>query len=134
MRKFVGAALVAAALSFAGWMSLAPASAAPPVATGSPGYDARLAAAKPTDVSARRRHYRRYGYYRPYYRRYYRPYPYYRPYYYGYRPFYRPYLGYGYGYRPYYYRPYGYGYGYGYRPYGFGSPFYGPGFGFGFGW
>ena len=123
MKKFVGAAVVAAALSFAGWMSLAPASAAPPVATVSPGYDARLAAAQPTDVSARRRYYRRYGYYRPYY---YRPYPYYRPYYYGYRPFYRPYYGYGYGgpyYRPAYYRPYGYGY-----------PFYRPGFSFGFGW
>lgn len=120
MRKFVGAAVVAAALSFAGWMSLAPASAAPPVATVSPGYDARLAEAKPTDVSAQRRYYRRYGYGPRYYRPYYRPY--YQPYYY------RP--------RPYYYRPYGYGYGYGYpyggygyRPYGFG-----PRFGFGFGW
>ena len=120
MRKIMGAAVIAAALSFVGRMLLVPASAAPPVATVSPGYDARLAESKPTDVSARRRYYRRYGYgpryYRPYYapRYYYRPRPYYyRPYGYGYSP-------YGYGYRP---------YGYGYRPYGFG-----PRFGFGFGW
>ena len=133
MRKFVGAAAVAAALSFAGWMSLAPARAAPPVPAAS--HDARLADAMPTDVSAqRRRYYRPYrGYYGPrYYRPYYRPYrPYYRPYYYRPRPYYyNPYgyyRPYGYGYRPidYSYRPYGYGY----RPYG-----YGPRFGFSFGW
>lgn len=126
MKRFVGAAVVAAALSLAGWMSLAPASAAPPTATVSPGYDARLAETRPTDVSAQRRYYRRYGYGPRYYRPYYRPYyqPYYQPYYY------RP--------RPYYYRPYGYGYspyGYGYRPYGYGPGYgYGPRFGFGFGW
>lgn len=114
MRKLVGAAVVAAALSFTGLVSVAPANAAPPVATVSPGYDAQLAQARSTDISARR-YYR--GYYRPYYRRYYRPY-------YGYRPhYYRPYPYYGY--RP-YYRPYGYGYPYG----GYG---YGPRFGFGFG-
>jgi len=106
MKKFVGAAVVAAALSVAGWMFVAPASAAPPVATVSPGYDAQLVQSRSTDISARR-----------YYRRYYRPYYGYRPYYY--RPY--PY----YGYRP-YYRPYGYGYPYG----GYG---YGPRFGFGFG-
>lgn len=118
MKKFVGAAVVAAALSLAGWMSLVPASAAPPVATVSPGYDARLAASRSTDISARR-YYRRYGYHP---RRYYRPH---------YRPYYRPY-GYGYGYRPDYYRPYPY-YGYGgYGGYGYGRRFYGPGLGFGF--
>ncbi|MFZ5681819.1 MAG: hypothetical protein ACOY91_18950, partial [Pseudomonadota bacterium] len=69
MRKLVGAAAVAAALSIAGWMSLAPASAASPATTAS--RDARPAEAQPTDVSARRRYYRRYGYYGP---RYYRPY------------------------------------------------------------
>lgn len=111
MRKLVGAAVVVAALSFAGGMWVAPANAAPPVATVSPGYDAQLAQSRSTDISARR-YYRRYGYYGP---RYYRPY--YRPY--AYRPY--PY----YGYRP-YYRPYGYGYPYG----GYG---YGPRFGFGFG-
>lgn len=113
MRKFVGAAVVAAALSLTGWMSPAPASAAQPAPAVS--HDARLADAQSTDISAqRRRYYRGYrGYYGP---RYYRPY---RPYY---QPYYRP--------RPYYYQPYGYGYrpyGYGYRPYG-----YGPRFGFGF--
>lgn len=133
MRKFVGAAAAAAALSLAGWISLAPASAALPDATIS--RDARPAQAQTTDISARRRYYRRYGYYGPrYYRPYYRPYyrSYYRPYY---RP-YRPYYGYGYGYpyyrsyyRPAYYRPYPY-YGYGYG----GPRFYGPGFSFGFGW
>lgn len=60
-----------------------------------------VTSAEQVNVSAARRHYRRYyrrHYYRPYY---YRPYyGYYRPYYY--RPYYyRPY-------RPYYYRPYYY--------------------------
>jgi hypothetical protein len=124
MKKLVGAAAVAAALSLAGWVSLAPASAAPV----SPDHNARQAdQARSTDISAHRRYYRRYGYYGP---RYYRPY---RAYY---RPYYRPYYGYGYGYRPYYrpayYRPYGYGYPYG--GYGFGPRFYGPGLSIGFGW
>lgn len=84
MRKFVGAAVVAAALSLTGWMSLAPASAAQP--TPAVSHDARLPDAKPTDVSAQRRRYYRghRGYYGP---RYYRPYrPYYQPYYYRPRP------------------------------------------------
>jgi hypothetical protein len=111
MRTLIAAAAVTAAIAFTGAAS-SPANAAPPTATVSLGYDARLAASKPTDVSARR-----------YYRRYYRPYRY------GYGPrYYRPY---GYGYSPYYYgRPYGYPYGY----YGGGPRFYGPGFSFGFGW
>lgn len=124
MRRLVGAAAVAAVLSFAGWAALAPANAAPSATVSPSGAQAGTSHA--TDISAQRRYrryYRPYGYhpryYRPYYapRYYYRPRPYYyRPYGYGYRP-------YGYGYRPYGYRPYGYGYpGYG----------YGPGFGFGF--
>lgn len=114
MKKFVGAAVVAAAVSFTGWVSLAPASAAPPATKSAPDHGAKPAESGPTDVSARRRYYRRYGY-AP---RYYRPYrPYYRPY--GYAA---PYYGYS---RPRYYRPYGYG---GYGPYG-----YGPGYGYGYG-
>jgi hypothetical protein len=85
MKKFLAAATFAVALSLTGLVST-PASAAPPTATVSPGYDARLAASQSTDISARR-YYRRYGYYRPYYRPYYAP----RPYYYG---------GYGYYRRP----------------------------------
>lgn len=110
MKKLIAAAAVAAAVSLTGFAVATPAIAAPPTATVSPGYDARLAESRtakvaPTDVSSRR--YRRYrGYYGP---------RYYRPYGYGYRP-------YGYGYNPYYARPY------------YGGPrVYGPGFGFGFG-
>ena len=87
MKKFLAAATIAVALSLTGLVSVTPASAAPPTATVSPGYDARLAASQSTDISARR-YYRRYGYYRPYYRPYYAPYYAPRPYYYG-----------GYGYR-----------------------------------
>lgn len=90
MRKFLAAAGFAVALSLTGLVSTTPASAAPPTATVSPGYDARLAASQSTDISARR-YYRRYGYYRPYY---YRPY---RPYYYNPYPYYG---GYGYYRRP----------------------------------
>ena len=64
-----------------------------------------------TDISAARRHYRRYGYVRHhYYRPYYRS-GYYRPYYdsYAYDPYYRP-----------YYRP---GFAVGVGPFGFGFGF-----------
>ena len=64
MKKFLAAAAFAAALSITGLVSATPASAAPPTATVSPGYDARLAASQSTDISARR-YYRRYGYYAP---------------------------------------------------------------------
>ena len=89
MKKFLAAAAFAVAFSLTGLVSATPASAAPPTATVSPGYDARLAASQSTDISARR-YYRRYGYYRPYYR------PYYAPRYYAPAPYYG---GYGYGYR-----------------------------------
>ena len=107
MRTIIAAATMTAAVALGVALSSSAASAAPPTATVSPGYDARLAASGPTDVSARR-----------YYRRYYRPYAYHRYY-----------NSYGY-YRPHGYRPYGYPYGY----YGGGPRFYGPGFSFGFGW
>ena len=92
MMKFLAPAAFAAALSLTGLVSATPASAAPPTATVSPGYDARLAASQSTDISARR-YYRRYGY-RPYYRQPYYAQPYYAP---------RPYYG-GYGYGGYGYR------------------------------
>ena len=115
MRSLIGAIAMAAGVLVAASINITPASAAPPVATTSPGYDARLAA-RVTDVSAQRRHrhyhHRHYRHYRPYYR----PHGYYGPGYGYYRPAYRPYY-----YRPYYYRPY--------SPV---VPFYG--FGFGFGW
>ena len=107
MKKLLAAAAVVAALT--GMTSVMPASAAPPTATVSPGYDAALAASRstdlrPTDVSSRR-YYRRYrGYYG--------------------RRYYRPSYGYGYG------NPY-YGGGYYGRPYYGGG--YGPGIGFRFG-
>ncbi len=90
MKKILGAAVVAAALSLTTLVSATPVSAAPPTATASPRYDTHLAVSQSTDISARR-YYRRYGY-RPYYapRRYYAQ-PYYAP-----RPYYG---GYGYGYR-----------------------------------
>ena len=90
MKKFLAAATFAVALSLTGLVSATPASAAPPTATVSPGYDARLAASQSTDISSRR-YYRRYGYYRPYYR------PYYAPRYYAPAPYYG---GYGYYRRP----------------------------------
>ena len=93
MKKFLAAAAVVAALT--GIASVTPASAAPPTATVSPGYDAALVASRPTDVSSRR-YYRRYrGYYGP---RYYRPaYGYGNPYYGGGGYYGRPYYGGGYG-------------------------------------
>ena len=155
MRKFVGAVVVAAALSFAGGVSLAPASAATLVARALSGHESQLAADRPTDVSAQRRfhrnrpHFRRAHFRRVHFHR-----AHFRPHFYGYRPFYRRYYGYGYGWpysRPAFYRPWGpvwrrpwgptfyrpwgpgfhrpWGPGF-YRPWGF----YPPGFGFGFGW
>jgi hypothetical protein len=109
MKGFLGAAVVAATLTFAGAMAVAPAAAAPATKGVSQNHDAREAA-QSTEISARRRHrhWRRHHYRRHYYRPYY-----YRPYY---RPYYYP--------RPYYYRPY--------RSY-YGPRFYGPGLSFGFG-
>lgn len=91
MKKFLAAAGFAVALSLTGLVSTTPASAAPPIATIPPGYDARLAQSQ-SDLTPVHYRYRRYGYYRPY--RYYRPY--YAPRYYAPAPYYG---GYGYGYR-----------------------------------
>jgi hypothetical protein len=41
MRRFSATLVVAAVLSFGGWISMAPARSAPPTVTPSPGYDAR---------------------------------------------------------------------------------------------
>lgn len=109
MRSLIGAVALATIVVVAP-ACVTSAAAAPPVATPSPGYDARLSQTRATDVSsARRRHHRRA---RPTYV-YGEPGVYYGP------RVYRPYY-----YRPYYYRPY-------YAPAPF-VPFYG--FGFGFGW
>ena len=42
MKRFYASCAVAAVVAFGGWASMAPASAAPPTVTPSPGYDARL--------------------------------------------------------------------------------------------
>ena len=42
MKRFYASVAAAAAVVLGGWASLAPASAAPPTVTPSPGYDARL--------------------------------------------------------------------------------------------
>jgi hypothetical protein len=42
MRRFYPSPAVAALVAFGGWAFVAPASAAPPTVTPSPGYDARL--------------------------------------------------------------------------------------------
>ena len=42
MRRFYPSAAVATLVAFGGWAFVAPASAAPPTVTPSPGYDARL--------------------------------------------------------------------------------------------
>jgi hypothetical protein len=107
LRSFVQAGLMSAAIAVVIAASpVTPAAAAPPVATPSPGYDARLAESRVTDMSASRRRYHHHRYYR----------------YYGAQPLpyegYRPYPG-----RPYYYQPcYSCG------------PFVVPFLGFGFGW
>jgi hypothetical protein len=85
MKRLVGAALVAAAVTFAGPATIDQATAAPQAKAKS------VAAQGATDISARRhyrRHYHAYGY-RPY-RPYYRPYYYARPYYYRPYPYYAP--------------------------------------------
>jgi hypothetical protein len=81
MKKWIGAAILAATLMFAGPATIRSVAASPSVGASA------AHASKATDLSARRhyRHYHRYGY-----RRYYRPY---YPSYYG---------------RPYYYQPYPY--------------------------
>jgi hypothetical protein len=95
MKSLIGAAVVAGALALAGSAAIRPADAAT-----SKIVAAKAAASGATDVSARRRHYRRYQY--------------------GYRPYCRPYSYYG---RPYYYRPYPYyapapfTFGFGFGPY-----------------
>jgi hypothetical protein len=42
MKRYAASLAVAALLSLGGWVLLAPASAAPPTVTPTPGYDARL--------------------------------------------------------------------------------------------
>ena len=42
MKRFYASCAVAAVVAFGGWASMAPANAAPPTVTPSPGYDARL--------------------------------------------------------------------------------------------
>jgi hypothetical protein len=42
MKRFCMSLAIAAAMALGGWTSLAPARAAPPTVTPSPGYDARL--------------------------------------------------------------------------------------------
>jgi len=42
MKRFCASLATAAVVALGGWVSLAPASAAPPTVTPSPGYDARL--------------------------------------------------------------------------------------------
>jgi hypothetical protein len=42
MKRFYASLAIAAVVALAGWASLAPANAAPPTVTPSPGYDARL--------------------------------------------------------------------------------------------
>jgi hypothetical protein len=42
MNRFYAALVMAGAAAFGGWASIAPAKAAPPTVTPSPGYDARL--------------------------------------------------------------------------------------------
>jgi len=42
MKRFYAAFAIAAVMALGGWASLAPANAAPPTVTPSPGYDARL--------------------------------------------------------------------------------------------
>lgn len=159
MKIWIGAAMMAATLSF-GPLAAVPAAAAPQAGQKAPVITGKTA----TDISARRRHHHRhharhrhvrrsFAYYAPGYGRVYRPhyrraYYGYRPAYYGYRPafvggpfyrplyrpYYRPYAGF---YRPawggpYGYRPYGYRpYGYGYRPFGVGLGPISIGFGFG---
>jgi hypothetical protein len=86
MRSMIAAAALAATFAVTLSANVTPASAAPPVATPSPGYDARLAKKHPGPASARRRYYRRHGYYGP--QTYYGP------------DSARPYVG-----RPYYYEP-----------------------------
>jgi hypothetical protein len=102
MKQMLGVFAVTAALAFAGGVASTTANAASSndVANAANRVE-RDHAASGTDMSARRRHWRRYHYVRPY--------PYVYPYSYGY---YRP--------RPYYYRPYGY-----YAP----GPFFSFGFG-----
>lgn len=93
MKKFLGAAVLAVALSFGALMSGTPAVAASSTAPVASGADANTNHAM-TEFSSqyRRRHYRRH--YRPYYApRYYAP-RYYAPRYYAPQPYYG-----GYGYR-----------------------------------
>jgi hypothetical protein len=133
MRTWIGAALLAASVSFGGAVASAPAMAAPDT-TQKATPDSKT---KPTDISAQRRHrhfhhhghfgHRRFGNRHFGYRSGFYPRSY--GYGYGYRPHYRSYYGPAYYGRPYAYRPYGYG-GYGYRPYG-AYGYGGPGIGFG---
>jgi hypothetical protein len=115
MKRTIGAIVLAAALAFAGAFASTPAAAANDRTNASNGAETDHAAAA-TDMSARRRHWRRHY-------RVVRPWPHVYPYRYGYyrpRPIIYPY---SYGYyrpRPIYYRPY-------YAPAPF--PFFSIGFG-----
>ena len=108
MRSLFGALAIAAVVAVMTPTTMVPASAAPPVAEPSPGYDARHAAKTADKTAARRRYYRRHHYYGP--QTYYEPAP---------PPPYSYYEG-----RPRYYRP-----AEGVGPF---FPLYG--FEFGFGW
>lgn len=97
MQSLARALIVATTVSVGILAAAPPASAAPPILT--PAADApHIAAFRPTDISASRRHYRHDYRYRHYYRQ---PLPYE-----GYRPYppprfcYPPYYGYTYGYGP----------------------------------
>jgi hypothetical protein len=112
MKHTFGAIAVAAALAFAGSIASTPANAASNGAAKA--TSDKQPTVSDTDISSHRRHWRSYGYVRPWRGAYPYAYSYYRP-----RPYYyRPY-SYAYYPPPYYYRPY--------RP----APVFSIGFGFG---
>jgi hypothetical protein len=86
MKRWIGAAIVAGALAFAGPAAINSAAAAvPQIKAQAAGVSGA------TDFSAQRYHRRYYRYgYRPYYRPYYQPYYYARPQYYRPYPYYVP--------------------------------------------
>jgi hypothetical protein len=54
MKRYDASLAVAAVLPLSGWILLAPATAAPPTVTPTPGYDARLQEHAPSPVHHRR--------------------------------------------------------------------------------
>jgi hypothetical protein len=113
MKHTLGAIAVAAALAFAGGIASTSANAASSNGA-TKATSERQQTVSDTDISSHRRHWRRYGYVRPWRGAYPYRYSYYRP-----RPYYyRPYSYASYP-PPYYYRPY--------RP----APIFSIGFGFG---